>query len=52
MQLADKVDVSKIGYSSRLYQLTRYYECRSNDTAVFVHPKMATKIRPQDRSAY
>jgi transcriptional regulator with XRE-family HTH domain len=52
LRLADEVDISKIGYSERqtahIYQLARCYECRNNDTAVFVHLRMAAKICPQD----
>ena len=52
LRMADEVDISKIAYSERqtahLYQVARCYECRNNDTAVFVHLKMAAKICPQD----
>lgn len=52
LRVADEVDITKIGYSERqtahLYQVARCYECRNNDTAVFVHLKMAARICPQD----
>jgi len=52
LRMADEVDIAKIAYSERqtahLYQVARCYGCRNNDTAVFVHLKMAAEICPQD----
>ncbi len=52
LRMANEVDITKIAYSERqtahLYQVARAYECKGNDTAVFVHLKMAAKICPQD----
>lgn len=52
LRMADEVDIANIAYSERrtahLYQVARCYECRNNDTAVFVHLKMAAEICPQD----
>jgi transcriptional regulator with XRE-family HTH domain len=52
LRLADDVDISQIPslerQTSHLYQVARCYECRNNDTAVFVHLKMAERICPQD----
>ncbi|MGH3796924.1 MAG: helix-turn-helix domain-containing protein [Pseudonocardiaceae bacterium] len=52
LRLADGVDISQIPslerQTSHLYQIARCYECRNNDTAVFVHLKMAERICPQD----
>jgi len=46
------VDIFKIASVERktahLYQVARAYECRGNDTAVFVHLKMAERICPED----
>ncbi len=51
LRMANEVDISKIAYSERrtahLHQVARCYECRNNDTVVFVHLKMAAKICPQ-----
>jgi hypothetical protein len=33
---------------SHLYQIAKAYEYKGNDTAVFVHLKMAEGFRPQD----
>lgn len=47
-----KKSTVSVAYSERrtahLHQVARCYECRNNDTAVFVHLKMAAKICPQD----
>jgi transcriptional regulator with XRE-family HTH domain len=52
LRVADDVDVSAIGSlerkTSHLYQVARAYECKGNDTAVFVHLKMAERICPED----
>jgi transcriptional regulator with XRE-family HTH domain len=52
LRMADEVDIAKIAYSERqtahLYQVARCYGCRNNDTAAFVHLKMAAEICPQD----
>ena len=52
LRIADDVDISKIASLERktahLYQLARAYECKGNDTAVFVHLKMAERICPED----
>ena len=52
LRLADEVDISLIPSlgrkTSHLYQVARCYECRNNDTAVFVHLKMAEQLCPQD----
>lgn len=52
LRIADDVDVTKIGSLERktahLYQVARAYECKGNDTAVFVHLKMAERICPED----
>jgi len=52
LRLADEVDISLIPSlgrkTSHLYQVARAYECKNNDTAVFVHLKMAERICPQD----
>ncbi|MBW0010488.1 MAG: hypothetical protein JO063_10295 [Pseudonocardiales bacterium] len=34
--------------TSHLYQVAQCYACRNNDTAVFVHLKMAERLCPQD----
>ena len=52
LRLADEVDITKIPSLERktthLYELARCYDCRNNDTAVFVHLKMAERLCPQD----
>jgi transcriptional regulator with XRE-family HTH domain len=52
LRLADDVDISQIPSLERktnhLYQVARCYDCRNNDTAVFVHLKMAEQLCPQD----
>ncbi|MCA1704723.1 MAG: hypothetical protein LC808_16250, partial [Actinobacteria bacterium] len=52
LRLADEVDITKIASLERktahLYQVARAYECKGNDTAVFVHLKMAERICPED----
>jgi transcriptional regulator with XRE-family HTH domain len=52
LRVADDVDIAKIASMERrtahLYHLARCYDCRNNDTAVFVHLKMAENLRPED----
>jgi transcriptional regulator with XRE-family HTH domain len=52
LRLADDVDISQIPSLERktnhLYQVARCYDCRNNDTAIFVHLKMAEQLCPQD----
>ena len=52
MRVADDVDITNIASLERktahLYQVARAYECKGNDTAVFVHLKMAQRICPED----
>lgn len=52
LRVADDVDIDNIGSLERktahLYQVARAYECKGNDTAVFVHLKMAERICPED----
>lgn len=52
LRLADDVDIIRIPSlerkTSHLYQVARVYEFKNNDTAVFVHLKMAERICPQD----
>jgi len=52
LRLADDVDISQIPslerQTSHLYQVAQCYACRNNDTAVFVHLKMAERLCPQD----
>jgi hypothetical protein len=52
LRLADDVDIATIPCVGRrtahLYQVARCYECRNNDTAVFVHLKMAERMCPED----
>lgn len=52
LRIADDVDIVKIGSLERktahLYQVARGYECKRNDTAVFIHLKMAERICPED----
>ena len=52
LRIADDVDIAKIGSLERktahLYQVARTYECKGNDTAVFVHLKMAERVCPED----
>lgn len=52
LRAADDVDIANIGSlerkTSHLYQVARAYECKGNDTAVFVHLKMAERICPED----
>lgn len=52
LRISNDVDIAKIDSLERktahLYQVTRAYECKGNDTAVFVHLKMAERICPED----
>lgn len=52
LRLADDVDISQMPslerQTSHLYQVAQCYACRNNDTAVFVHLKMAERLCPQD----
>lgn len=52
LRLSDDVDIANIGSlerkTSHLYQVARAYECKGNDTAVFVHLKMAERLCPED----
>jgi transcriptional regulator with XRE-family HTH domain len=52
LRLADNVDISRIPSLGRqtehLYQVARAYECKGNDTAVFVHLLKAERICPED----
>lgn len=52
LRVADDVDITQIASLERktahLYQVARAYECKGNDTAVFVHLKMAERICPED----
>ena len=52
LRLADDVDITRIPSLGRqtehLYQLARTYECKGNDTAVFVHLLKAERICPED----
>jgi len=52
LRLGNTVDISQIASLERrcahLYHLTRAYECKNNDTAVFIHLQMAEKLRWQD----
>jgi transcriptional regulator with XRE-family HTH domain len=52
LRLADGVDISRIPSLGRqtehLYQLARAYECKGNDTAVFVHLVKAERLCPED----
>ncbi len=52
VRLADDVDISKVASMERrcthLYHVAKAYECKGNDTAVFVHLRMAEQLRPQD----
>jgi transcriptional regulator with XRE-family HTH domain len=52
LRLADEVDVTRIPSLGRqtehLYQLARAYECKGNDTAVFVHLLKAERLCPED----
>lgn len=52
LRLADNVDISQIPSlerkTSHLYQVAQCYACRNNDTAVFVHLKIAERLCPQD----
>ncbi|MGH3696686.1 MAG: helix-turn-helix domain-containing protein [Pseudonocardiaceae bacterium] len=52
LRVADDVDITQIASLERktthLYQVARAYECKGNDTAVFVHLKMAQRICPED----
>lgn len=48
LRLADDVDISQIPslerQTSHLYQVAQCYACRGNDTAVFVHLKIAERL--------
>lgn len=52
LRLADEVDVTRIPSLERqteyLYQVARAYECKGNDTAVFVHLPKAEHLCPED----
>lgn len=52
LRLADDVDIMRIPSLGRqtehLYQLARAYECKGNDTAVFVHLLKAERLCPED----
>lgn len=52
LRLADDVDITKISSLERktthLYEIAHCYDHRKNDTAVFVHLKMAERICPED----
>jgi hypothetical protein len=52
LRLADQVDITRIPSLGRqtehLYQLARAYECKGNDTAVFVHLLKAERLCPED----
>jgi hypothetical protein len=52
LRVSDDVDITQTASLERttahLYQLARAYECKGNDTAVFVHLQMAQRICPQD----
>jgi hypothetical protein len=52
LRVSDEVDITQIASLERktahLYQLARAYECKGNDTVVFVHLQMAHRICPHD----
>lgn len=52
LRLADDIDITRIPSLGRqtehLYQLARAYECKGNDTAVFVHLLKAERLCPED----
>ncbi len=52
LRLADEVDITRIPSLGRqtehLYQVARAYECKGNDTAVFVHLLKAERLCPED----
>ncbi|MDQ3153394.1 MAG: helix-turn-helix domain-containing protein [Actinomycetota bacterium] len=52
LRVADDVDISRTPSLERktslLYKVAQCYECRNNDTAVFVHLKMAEALCPED----
>jgi len=52
LRLADDVDITKTASLERktslFYKVAQCYECRNNDTAVFVHLKMAEQLCPED----
>ncbi len=52
LRLADDVDISRIPSLARktrhLQEVAQCYECRKNDTAVFVHLKMIERVCPQE----
>jgi transcriptional regulator with XRE-family HTH domain len=52
LRLADNVDITQTPSLERktslLYKVAQCYDCRSNDTAVFVHLKMAEQLCPED----
>jgi len=52
LRLANEVDITTIPCLGRqvahLSQVARCYECAGNDTAVFVHLKMAKRLCPED----
>lgn len=52
LRLANDVDISRTPSLERknslLYKVAQCYECKGNDTAVFVHLKMAEELCPED----
>jgi transcriptional regulator with XRE-family HTH domain len=52
LRLADDVDITRTPSLERktslLYKVAQCYDCRSNDTAVFLHLKMAERLCPED----
>ncbi len=52
LRLANDVDISRTPSLERknslLYKVAQCYECKGNDTAVFVHLKMAEALCPED----
>lgn len=52
LRISDDVDVARVNSLERktahLYQLAHAYACRGDDTAVFVHLKMAHQLCPED----
>ncbi len=52
LRLADEVDITRIPslgrQASHLYSLAHLYQCKGNDTAVFVHLLKAERLCPED----
>ena len=52
LRLADDVDITRTPSLERktslLYKIAQCYDCRNNDTGVFVHLKMAEQLCPED----